>query len=102
MPGGGVDFDESIADAVVREVFEETGYRVDVGPILVEHHFSRTDGRRPIRSQRLVVAATITGGRLGTTETGGTTDFVRWVPIATVAELEPRADIVDVAMSALR
>lgn len=30
MPGGGVEFDESIQDAVAREVFEETGYTVDV------------------------------------------------------------------------
>ncbi len=28
MPGGGVEFDESIQDAVAREVFEETGYLV--------------------------------------------------------------------------
>lgn len=29
MPGGGVDYDESITDAVVREVYEETGYHVE-------------------------------------------------------------------------
>ena len=34
MPGGGVEFDESIEDAVAREVFEETGYTVDVGDIV--------------------------------------------------------------------
>jgi 8-oxo-dGTP diphosphatase len=39
MPGGGVEFYESIRDAVAREVFEETGYTVDVGDILAEHHF---------------------------------------------------------------
>lgn len=104
MPGGGVDFDESIADAVAREVFEETGYRVDVGPVLAEHHFTvpRTDDRRPMRSQRFILAVTITGGLLGTTEVGGTTDLARWLPLGTVSDVEPRADIVDVAMSVFR
>jgi 8-oxo-dGTP diphosphatase len=103
MPGGGVEFDESIRDAVAREVLEETGYRVDVGRVLAEHHFTapRTDVRRPFRSQRFILAATITGGQLGTTEAGGTTDFAQWVPIAEVPRLEPRADIIDVAMSVL-
>jgi ADP-ribose pyrophosphatase YjhB (NUDIX family) len=30
LPGGGVDPGEMVADTVVREVFEETGYRVEV------------------------------------------------------------------------
>lgn len=104
MPGGGVEFDESIKEAVAREVLEETGYQVDVGRVLADNHFivPRTDDRRPFRSQRFVFAATITGGELGTTESGGTTDFARWVPIAEVPDLEPRADIIDVALSVLR
>jgi len=103
MPGGGVDFDESLSDAVAREVFEETGYRVSVGQVLAEHHFTvpRTDTRRPFRSQRFLLAATIRGGELGTIETGGTTDFARWVPIAEVPDLAPKADIIAVAMSLL-
>lgn len=30
LPGGGVEPGEKVADTVVREVFEETGYRVEV------------------------------------------------------------------------
>lgn len=103
MPGGGVHFDESIEAAVSREVFEETGYRVDVGRVLAEHHFivPRTGDRRLIRSQRFILAAIIRGGKLGTTETDGTTDFARWMPIAEVSSLEPRADIIDVALNVL-
>lgn len=104
MPGGGVEFDESINDAVAREVFEETGYTVDVGDIVGEHHFTlpRQGTRRPMRSQRFLLTATITGGALGTTETGGTTDFAAWVPLGEVTALHPRADIIELALDVLR
>src|SRR5215217_1307054 len=84
LPGGGIDFDEPIRDGVVREVYEETGYHVELGPLLTDHHFTargRTfDGW--FRSQRFVFEATITGGTLGTTEVGGSTDHAEWVPLA--------------------
>ncbi len=101
LPGGGIDFDESVLDGLVREVYEETGYHVVPGPLLAEHVFTgrgRTfDGW--FRSQRFVFEATITGGELGTTEVGGSTDHAAWVPLAQL-EGQPRADIVDVALAA--
>ena len=101
LPGGGIDFDESIIDGVVREVYEETGYHVETGGLLAEHHFTargRTfDGW--IRSQRFVFEATITGGQLGTTEVDGSTDHAAWVPLAEL-EGQRRAEIVDVALAA--
>jgi 8-oxo-dGTP diphosphatase len=105
LPGGGVEFDEPITAAVVREVHEETGYDVVLGAFLVDHHFTgpahASDGR-PFRSQRFVFAAEIVGGRLGTVETDGTTDYATWVPLADVATLEPVAEIVHVAVAAWR
>lgn len=103
LPGGGVEFDEAVADAVVREVYEETGYQVEVGPLLAVPHFTlaRSNERaRPFRGQRFLHAATIVGGELGTVEVGGTTDLARWVPLDAVRGLaEERADIVDLAVS---
>lgn len=102
MPGGGVEFDESLQDAAVREAYEETGYHVALGPLLADHHFTvgATADRRPFRSQRFIFEATITGGELGTTEVDGTTEVARWLPVAEVPAL-PRADIVDVALTLL-
>jgi 8-oxo-dGTP diphosphatase len=105
MPGGGVEFDEAVQDAVVREVLEETGYHVEVGRPLAVHHFVH-DGRgragRPFKAVRIFFEATITGGELGTLEVGGSTDFAEWVPVARIPDLTPRADIVTVAYEALR
>lgn len=103
LPGGGVDYDESLAQALVREVYEETGYRVIAGRIVGESHVLRAAGEQalPVRSQRFIMTATITGGELGTTEVGGTTDFARWVPIGTVPELGVRSDVIDLAIDLL-
>lgn len=102
MPGGGVEFDESLQGAAVREAYEETGYHVELGPLVAVHHFTvgATADRRPFRSQRFIFAAAVTGGELGTTEVDGTTEVARWLPIAEVPAL-PRADIVDVALGVL-
>ncbi len=101
LPGGGIEFDESIRDGLVREVFEETGYHVVPGPLVTDHFFTargRTfDGW--IRSQRFVFEATITGGELGTTEVDGSTDHAAWVPLAELHG-QPRSEIVDVALAA--
>jgi 8-oxo-dGTP diphosphatase len=103
LPGGGIEFDESVRDGVVREVFEETGYRVDPGALLVEDFFT---GRGETfegwyRSQRFVFEATITGGELGTTEVDGSTDRADWVPLADLED-QPRTPLVDVALAARR
>ena len=101
LPGGGIDYDESILAGVVREVFEETGYHVEPGALLAEHHFT-AQGRTfdgPFKSQRFVFEATITGGELGTTEVDGSTDYARWVPLAEL-EGQPCSGIVDIALAA--
>lgn len=101
LPGGGVEFDESMEAAVVREVFEETGYHVTVGrPLATDYFAAATDGplERPFKSQRVLFAAEITGGEFGTTEVDGSTDFARWMPLAETDGMGYRSRIVDVAL----
>lgn len=103
LPGGGVEYDESLEEAVRREVLEETGYAVAVGAPLTTHSFTGSESRhtgRPFKSVRVFFAATIVGGALGTTEVGGSTDFAEWIPVADVASQAARADIVDIGLAA--
>ena len=101
LPGGGIEFDESLRDGLVREVYEETGYRVEPGALLVDDFLT---GQSPtfggwFRSQRFVYDATITGGELGTTEVGGSTDHAAWVPLAEL-DAAPHVGIIDIALQA--
>lgn len=101
LPGGGIDFDEGLRDGLVREVYEETGFHVEIDDFVADHFFTRRrEGQKPFRSQRFVFTARITGGTLGTVEEGGSTDYAEWLPIADIAALPARTEIVDVALAA--
>lgn len=106
MPGGGVEFEETIEEAAVREVYEETGFHVDLGPLLAINHFTDNSSSRsakPFRSQQFLFSATITAGELGTTEVGGTTDLARWIPLDDLPHLpEGTSRIVEIAWEAFR
>lgn len=104
LPGGGVEFDESVEEAVVREVREETGYDVELTGPLATDSFTRpaADGRRPFKSVRLLYGARVVGGELGTTEVGGTTDFAAWLPLDEVPLDPPTPEFVRLAVELVR
>jgi ADP-ribose pyrophosphatase YjhB (NUDIX family) len=68
LPGGGMEFGESISDTVVREVREETGLRVAVKYVVAvysdpKHVFAYTDGE--VRQEfSICVACETIGGEL--------------------------------------
>ena len=102
MPGGGVELAETVEEAVLRELREETGYEVRVDRLLGIHSHvvpphERTSGSRPLKSVRIVFAATIIGGEL-TREVNGTTDEARWFDLTDVMGLN-RVPLVDIALN---
>lgn len=101
LPGGGVDFDEQVEDAVVREVWEETGYEVELTGFLRSHSYTWDDepDGRPAKFVRLFFTARVVGGTLGTVEVGGSTDRAAWIPLDQVASLK-RLPAVDLALEA--
>lgn len=98
LPGGGIDHGEHPRDAVVREVYEETGLRARVGRLLDVHdtHFTgvapsgRTEDYHGIH---LVFAAAVDDAPAYVTEADGTTDAVAWVPLDRL-EAQPVLELV--------
>ncbi len=88
FPGGGIDKGERIAEALVREVKEETGMSVEPGTLLqvADDFFMPSDeSRSPMHSILMYYECAITGGELST---AGFTKFEKtiaklaeWVPL---------------------
>jgi 8-oxo-dGTP pyrophosphatase MutT (NUDIX family) len=106
LPGGAIDLGESVSQAVVREVEEETGYRVV--PLYVvgvysdpKHVFAYDDGE--VRQEFSVcVAARVTGGQMAVSDES--TD-VGWFNAGEIADLpiHPRIRVrIDACLAGVR
>ncbi|WP_454140779.1 NUDIX hydrolase [Microbacterium lacticum] len=103
LPGGGLEDGEDPADAVRREVREETGFRVEIDELLGIH--SRVipvrqritpDVDAPLHTLRIVYRAHVTGGRLRN-EVGGSTDEADWFALGELPAVQ-HVQLVDIGI----
>ncbi|MDN4598009.1 NUDIX hydrolase [Leifsonia virtsii] len=101
LPGGGIDPGEDPADALLREITEETGYLAEGGELLgidskvipAEHRFVADAG--PLHALRIVYRARVVGGTL-TNERDGSTDEAAWFALTAIPNR--RVELVDIAL----
>jgi len=86
LPGGLVETGERLEDAIVREVFEETGLRVQAGPIatVFERVMPHADGRCEYHYVLVDFHCIVEGGDL---RAGDDSSRAAWFDIASLAEL---------------
>ncbi|AND15181.1 NUDIX hydrolase [Rathayibacter tritici] len=103
LPGGGIEEGESPADAAIREIFEETGYRAELEALIgVDSHVIPAHRRGepdagPLHAIRIVYRARVVAGEL-THEVDGSTDAAAWFSLGEVEELE-RVELIDAALT---
>lgn len=103
LPGGGLKMYETVEECAIREVLEETGLTVRLGPVLRVRTFTVEPAERidpgghtvPLINVQIIFKAHVTGGKLRSERTGST-DLVAWIPIARIPDMQ-RVSLVDSA-----
>ncbi|WP_430591826.1 NUDIX hydrolase [Humidisolicoccus flavus] len=98
LPGGGIDPGEHPEDAAIREVFEETGFTVEITDTLgVDSQVldPRNGEETPLHAIRIIFTARIVAGEL-VFEHSGSTDRAAWFALDELPR--PRAASIDLGL----
>ena len=97
LPGGGLEFGEHPIEGMIREVLEETGFKVRPLNLLGINSFTREKPDESFQSIQIVYDAQIVGGSLKHEEQGST-DMCEWYSLEQIGDLEV-VELVDAALS---
>ncbi|MFC4944679.1 NUDIX hydrolase [Pseudonocardia sp. GCM10023141] len=100
LPGGGLDHGERPEAAAVREVAEETGYRVELGKLIGVDSavWARPEPGADIHALQLVYTGQVVGGALRN-ELRGSTDRAEWAALPDVRTRD-RSTVLTAGMAA--
>jgi ADP-ribose pyrophosphatase YjhB (NUDIX family) len=99
LPGGGVDYRETLAEALVREVAEETGLVVEIGPpILINDTIDPAGSRHVVN---ITFTAAVVGGEITDAPQDSRVEAVELVDPADLATLDLRPPLAEAITTVL-